>query len=183
MSTLTLGGSTLANKTGSVVSINDGVILPAGSVINTLTFETSTGVSNDVDQFSPLDSTNTSIQIPNYTKGNKLIFWVSVHYIIREGDGYIINLKSYYNQSGSTGAGTPSTSSPWVLNNNYLGHFDTFIATSQNTEDSTTLLDVLTVSGSGTTNIDYAVYADFTGTQVNDSVSQKRFVVVQEIQQ
>ena len=36
MSTLTLGGSTLANKTGSVVSINDGVILPAGSVIQTL---------------------------------------------------------------------------------------------------------------------------------------------------
>lgn len=33
MSTLTLGGSTLANKTGSVVSINDGVILPAGSVV------------------------------------------------------------------------------------------------------------------------------------------------------
>lgn len=33
MSTLTLGGSTLANKTGSVVSINDGVILPAGSVL------------------------------------------------------------------------------------------------------------------------------------------------------
>ena len=33
MSTLTLGGSTLANKTGSVVSINDGVILPTGSVL------------------------------------------------------------------------------------------------------------------------------------------------------
>jgi len=37
MSTLTLGGSTLANKTGSVVSINDGVILPAGSVLDVKT--------------------------------------------------------------------------------------------------------------------------------------------------
>ncbi len=36
MSTLTLGGSTLANKTGSVVSINDGVILPEGGVIQTV---------------------------------------------------------------------------------------------------------------------------------------------------
>tara|TARA_R100000329_G_scaffold88074_1_gene74055 strand:+ start:132 stop:680 length:549 start_codon:yes stop_codon:yes gene_type:complete len=37
MSTLTLGGSTLANKTGSVVSINDGVILPAGTVLQVQT--------------------------------------------------------------------------------------------------------------------------------------------------
>ena len=36
MSALTLGGSTLANKTGSVVSINDGVILPAGSVLQVI---------------------------------------------------------------------------------------------------------------------------------------------------
>ena len=41
MSTLTLGGSTLANKTGSVVSINDGVILPAGSIINIQEFTNS----------------------------------------------------------------------------------------------------------------------------------------------
>ena len=36
MSTLTLGGATLANKTGSVVSINDGVVLPVGSVLQVL---------------------------------------------------------------------------------------------------------------------------------------------------
>ena len=47
MSTLTLGGSTLANKTGSVVSINDGVILPAGSVL-----QVQTGFSNSAIEMS-----------------------------------------------------------------------------------------------------------------------------------
>ena len=37
MSTLTLGGSTLANKTGSILSINDGVVLPEGSVLQVKT--------------------------------------------------------------------------------------------------------------------------------------------------
>ena len=176
----TIKGTIDSTATGT---LGNNIVFPAGHVIRTLTFETSTGVTSDTDQFIPLDSSNTSIQIPNYTKGNKLIFWVSVHYRIREGDQFIINLKSYYDQSSSTGAGTPSISSPWVENNSYLGFFDTIIATSQDTEDSTTLLDVLTVSGSGTTNIDYAVYADFVGSGTNDIVSQKRFVVVQEIQQ
>ena len=115
-------------------------------------------------------------------KGNKLIIWTSVHYKIREGDAYSLLLKSYYQTSSSSGAGTPSTSSPWILHNGYLANFDTIIETTQNTEDSTTLLDVLTVSGSGTTHIDYAIYVDRTGTGTNDILDQKRITVIQEIQ-
>jgi len=187
MGTLQVGGTTLATKNVSTgkVDLSANYRPPVGGVIRTLTFETSNGSSNDNDEFIPLDGSNTSIQIADYTKGNKLIIWTSMHYKIREGNSYSFELKSYYQTSSSSGAGTPSTSSPWILHNGYLAGFDTIIATSQNTEDSTTLLDVLTVSGSGTTHIDYAIYVDKTSessNQVNDIQDQKRITIIQEIQ-
>ena len=65
MSTLTLGGSTLANKTGSVVSINDGVILPTGSILQvqstTKTDTTSRTNSNTSVDFADIAGMSVSI--------------------------------------------------------------------------------------------------------------------------
>ena len=174
-------GRVTVTETNPVITLGSNTTFAiAGCVIKTLTFETSNGATTDSDVFIPLDSANTSIQVPDYTKGNKLLIWTSIHYKIREGTDFSILLQSYYQTSSSTGAGTPSTSSPWVQNNNFLGKFATVVATTENTEDSTTLLDIITVSG--TTNIDYGIYLDRTGTGIVDIEDQKRFIVIQEIQ-
>ena len=64
MSTLTLGGSTLANKTGSVVSVNDGVLLPAGSILQVVT-STSTSRFSYQTSSTKFDNGTTSTRADN----------------------------------------------------------------------------------------------------------------------
>ena len=74
------GTKTLADYSSSNWSWGSG--LPSGSVIRTLTFETSNGSTTDSDVFIPLDGSNTSIQISDYTKGNKLTIDMYVYIYI-----------------------------------------------------------------------------------------------------
>jgi len=177
---LKVGGSELINDNGGSGSLQWGSGLPSGSVINTHTFNSSESVTDEVNQFVPLNGTDTSIQIPNYTKGNKLIFWVGMNTKVREGVNFYVSFASYYLDSSSSGASTPSTSSPWVLHNDTLGYFETVISSSGENKLSSTMLDVITVSGSGTTNIDYALRGLF-GNHPSEIWSYKRHIIVQEI--
>tara|TARA_R100001591_G_scaffold4589_3_gene10531 strand:+ start:306 stop:857 length:552 start_codon:yes stop_codon:yes gene_type:complete len=177
---LKIGGSDLINDNGGSGALQWGSGVPSGSVINTYTFNSSEQVINEVSQFLPISSTDTSIQIPNYTKGNKLIFWVGINTKLREGTNFYMSIASYYLDSSSSGASTPSTSSPWVLHNDTLGFFETVTSTTGNDSLSSTLLDVITVSGSGTTNIDYALRGAF-GDDPSEIRDYKRHIIVQEI--
>ena len=64
---LKVGGSELINDNGGSGALQWGSGVPSGSVINTYTFNSSEQVINEVSQFLPISSTDTSIQIPNYT--------------------------------------------------------------------------------------------------------------------
>ena len=89
MSTLTLGGSTLANKTGSVVSINDGVVLPAGSVlqVNQVCDQTLTDRVGDKSSWALIP--NMTCTLPNNLQsGSKLLASFSGLYGEYEGTWY-----------------------------------------------------------------------------------------------
>jgi hypothetical protein len=185
-----LGLGSIATQAADSVSISGGnitggtigssVVFPAGHVIRTLTFESTTAVTNEVDQFVPIDSTNTSIQIPNYTYGNKLLIWAMIFVVVKEGSGKV-ECTGYYKTGGSLGSpATPSTGT--FTSQGIIGRR----LTSQNTlttddEDTLTMMDLIEISGSGTTNLDYAIYADF-ATAPSEIGSQKKRVFIQEIQ-
>tara|TARA_B100000212_G_C27295437_1_gene499160 strand:- start:349 stop:933 length:585 start_codon:yes stop_codon:yes gene_type:complete len=87
MSTLTLGGSTLANKTGSVVSINDGVILPAGSVIqiNQTIDQSATTRTGDKSAYA---STGVSCTLANNIQTNSKLFATFSAYTGEQAGGH-----------------------------------------------------------------------------------------------
>lgn len=177
---LKVGGSELINDNGGSGSLQWGSGVPSGSVIRTLIYNSSEAVDNETAQFIPLNSTDTSIQIPNFTIGNKLVFWITIHTKIREGTTFYIALASYY-RSHSGSRSSPSQSSPWVLNQNNLALFDTVVSTTEVHSTSSTLIDVIEgASDSGTTNIDYGIYATF-GSDPSEIRDYKRYIIVQEI--
>ena len=65
MSTLTLGGSTLASKSGSVLSLDNGVTFPAGMVVNQEVVENGS-------RYAVSSSSSTDIEIMPFGNYNKL---------------------------------------------------------------------------------------------------------------
>lgn len=174
-----------SKRSSSLVSfdegtIGSGVVFPAGHVIRTFTFESTTDVTDEVDQFVPIDSASTSIQIPNYTYGNKLLIWAMIFVVVKEGSGKV-ECTGYYKTGGSLGSpATPNTGT--FTSQGIIGRkLATTSTYTTDDEDTLTMMDLIKLSGSGTTNLDYAIYADF---DVNPSEigSQKKRVFIQEVQ-
>lgn len=180
-----LNSVNFASESGGTITVNNGtigsgVVFPAGHVIRTFTFESTTAVTNEVDQFVPIDSGNTSIQIPNYTLGNKLLIWATIFVVVLEGSGQV-ECTGYYKTGGSLGSpATPNTgtfTSQGIIGRR-LTSANTFVT---DDEDTLTMLDLIELSGSGTTNLDYAIYAVF-GDNPSDIGLQKKRVFIQEVQ-
>jgi hypothetical protein len=168
--------------TGSLTSgtLESGVTFPAGHVIKTLVFESQTAVTNEVDQFLPINSTSLSVQVPNYTYGNTLLIWAVAFVIVQENAG-MVRCSGYYKTGGSLGSpATPSTGT-WTTTG-YIGYrktsANTFVTAD---EDTLTMLDSIELSGSGTTHLDYAIYADF-GASSSEVTTYKKRIFIQEIQ-
>jgi hypothetical protein len=174
-----------SKRSSSLVSFDDGtigsgVVFPTGHVIRTLTFESTTAVTNEVDQFVPIDSTNTSIQITNYTYGNTLLIWASMFVVVQENSG-MVRCSGYYKTGGVEGSpSTPSTST-WT-STGYIGYrktsTNTFVTAD---EDTLTMMDTIELTGSGTTHLDYAIYGDF-GASASEINTYKKRLIIQEIQ-
>lgn len=97
MSTLTLGGSTLASKSGSVLSLDSGVTFPAGHVISikAVTLQNAT-ISTSSTTYQAVSQLDLSI---NRTSGTHLFYFLqggggfngyngrSIYVVIRRTDG------------------------------------------------------------------------------------------------
>ena len=157
-----------------------GTGVPAGTVIRVLAFSSSTAVSNEIDQFIPIDSTNTSIQIPNYTYGNKLLIYAAVHVKVQENSG-LVQCSGYYKTSGALGSPAIPTTSGFTTTG-LIGYRRTSINTINTSDhDTLTMLDIIELTGSGTTHLDYAIYTEFGGDQSHLHPYPKR-LFIQEIQ-
>jgi len=180
-----LNSVNFASESGGTITVNNGtigsgVVFPAGHVIRTLTFESTTAVTDEIDQFVPIDSTNTSIQIPNYTYGNKLLIWAMIFVVVKENSG-LVECTGYYKTGGSLGSpATPNIGT--FTSQGVIGHRLTSANTlATDDEDTLTMMDLIELSGSGTTNLDYAIYADF-GVAPSEISSKKKRVFIQEVQ-
>lgn len=173
-------GNSILSEASGVVSIGSGVQFPTGHVVRTLVFNSGTAVTNEVDQFLPFNGTSLSVQIPNYTYGNTLLIWATAFVIVQENAG-MVRCSGYYKTGGSLGSpATPSTGT-WTTTG-FIG----YRKTSANTlvtrdEDTLTMLDSIELSGSGTTHLDYAIYADF-GASASEVNTYKKRLFIQEIQ-
>ena len=91
MSTLTLGGSTLANKTGSVVSINDGVILPAGTVLQVQTSINTT--LNTLSASTGERDTGISVSLTPKVSGSKILIMADLSASVASASGLGLIIK------------------------------------------------------------------------------------------
>jgi hypothetical protein len=178
--TLSVGGKQIFSHSDVTDKVTYGSGVPVGTVIKTLTFESTTAVTNEADQFIPIDNTNTSIQIPNYTYGNKLLFWIMISVAIKEYSGQVECI-SYYKTGGSAGSPATPNTSTFTLNETIGLRGTNLTDSGGQSTDTLMMLDKIEISGSGTTNLDYAVKAFFAA-DPSEITSQKKRVFIQEIQ-
>ena len=189
-----LGLGSMATQAGNSVSITGGtisnatidssVVFPAGSVIQTLSFSSTTAITDEVDTYLPISGTINRIQIPNYTYGNTIIIQTVISVEITEGTASNIVFSSKYKTGGTLGSPADPTSVTYTAGNS-LGKIDVLSSSAASEHvDNFPVLDVLTLAGSGTTHLDYTIYCDFGSNQSHIlTTDQKRFLIVQEIQQ
>ena len=124
MSTLTLGGSTLASKSGSVLSLDSGVTFPTGHVIQTKTDTFNPSSSQDATTTAD-DVLGTNLQVtitPNSTS-NKLVVtcFIGNIYTYAGANRSLIGGFKYH----SDWSGTPTTlGSREFVTNQHLRHSD-----------------------------------------------------------
>ena len=182
MTDIKLNNSTLATASGSTISWGSGV--PAGTVIRTLTFFSSTQITDEVDTYLPINGVLNRIQIPQYTYGNTIIIQTVISVEITEGVSSNIIFSSKYKTGGTLNSPADPSSVTYTDGNN-LGKIDVLSSSALSEHiDNFPILDVLTLSGAGTTNLDYTIYCDFGSNQSHIlTTNQKRFFIIQEIQQ
>ena len=179
------GNATFA-QTISGGTLGSSVVFPAGHVIRTLTFSSTTQITDEADTYLPINDTINRIQIPNYTYGNTIIIQTVISVEITEGTASNIVFSSKYKIGGTLGSPSDPTSATYAAGNS-LGKIDVLSSSAASEHiDNFPVLDVLTLTGSGTptTHLDYTIYCDFGSNQSHIlTTNQKRFLIVQEIQQ